>query len=204
MQRLQEAQNKVHCCFLGRLGEIGGPEYRRRIWNRDWHPAITPRNGTTSTPPKLVVTLPSLRHSTLQWHPAMALRPLPQSTLQWHPAMAPHPLPQSWSSLAPYDGTQQWHHVHCTLQWHPGATSNPPKWFVALPPIGSKNPYSYPYLGKNDAKETWTTGSISALDPFCPWSSQLWLRWTRHQDVHKQHIVGTVMSQMNDVKSLGV
>ena len=50
--------------------------------------------------------------------------------------------------MKPCDGTQQWHHVHCTLQWHPGATSNAPKWFVALPPIGSKNPYSYRYLGK--------------------------------------------------------
>ena len=61
--------------------------------------------------------------------------------------MAPRPVPQSWSSpfpstIAHYNGTQQWHHVHCTLQWHPGATSNPPKWFVALPPIGSKNPYA--------------------------------------------------------------
>ena len=95
---------------------------------------------TTSTPPNLVVTL-APNHSTLQWYPAMAPRPLPQSwsspfpptiahcngTLRWHPAMAPRP---------------------CTLQWHPGATSNPPKWFVALPPIGSKNPYSYRYLGK--------------------------------------------------------
>ena len=53
---------------------------------------MAPSNGTTSTPPKLVVTLPN--HSTLQWHPA-----------------------------------------HCTLQWHPCATSNPPKWFVALPPL---------------------------------------------------------------------
>ena len=34
--------------------------------------------------------------------------------------------------MAPYDGTQQWHHV--PLQWHPGATSNPPR-SVALPPI---------------------------------------------------------------------
>ena len=49
-------------------------------------------------------------------------------TLQ-HPAMAPRPL-------------------HTAMA--PGATSNPPKWFVALPPIGSKNPYSYHYLGKND------------------------------------------------------
>ena len=160
-----------------------------------------PCNGTTSTPPKLVVML-APNHSTLQWHSAMAPRPLPQSwpspiahyntmapsngttstppkfhsppnhsTLQWHPAMAPRPLPQSWSSpspqpyhttMAPYDGTQQWHHVHspkvgrqpppsthttmamcngtqqwhhvhCTLQWHTGATSNQPKWFVANP-----------------------------------------------------------------------
>ena len=26
--------------------------------NRNWHPAMAPSNGTTSTPPKLVVTLP--------------------------------------------------------------------------------------------------------------------------------------------------
>ena len=64
-----------------------------------WHLAMAPSSGTTSSPPKLVVTL-SPNHSTLQWHPTMA---------------------------------QQWHHVLCTLQWHPGATSNPPKWFVALP-----------------------------------------------------------------------
>ena len=82
-----------------------------------WHLAMAPSNGTTSTPPKLVVTL-SPNHSTLQWHPTMA---------------------------------QQWHHVLCTLQWHPSATSNPPKWFVALPPIGSKNPYSYRYLGNLSA-----------------------------------------------------
>ena len=92
-----------------------------------WHPAMAPR-----TPPTLAVTLPSPHHSTLQWHPAMALSngttSTPpklvvtlspnHSTLQWHPTMA-----------------QQWHHVLCTLQWHPGATSNPPKWFVALPPF---------------------------------------------------------------------
>ena len=65
-----------------------------------WHPAMAPRplpqswsspptihynppsNGTTATPPKLVVTLPSPHHRTLEWHPAMAPRPL-------HPAMAP-------------------------------------------------------------------------------------------------------------------
>ena len=70
-----------------------------------WHPAMAPSNGTTSTPPKLVITLPP-NHSTLQWHPAMAPRPLPQSwpspspptishyngTPRKHPAMAPRPL----------------------------------------------------------------------------------------------------------------
>ena len=72
---------------------------------------MAPSNGTTSTPPKLAVTL---RHSTLQWHPAMAPRPLPQSwsspsppttnhsTLQWHPTMAPS---NGTTSTAPCNGT---------------------------------------------------------------------------------------------------
>ena len=68
-------------------------------------------------------------------------------TMQWHPAMGPRPLPESWSSPSPppttahYNGTQQWHHVrspkigrhpHSTLQWHPtmapsnGTTSTAP------------------------------------------------------------------------------
>ena len=116
---------------------------------QQWHPA--PSNGTTPTPPKLVVTLLS---GTLQWHPATAPRPLPQSwsspspptiahyngTLQWHhvhsPKVGRHPPPQPYhATMAPHESTQQWHHVHCTLQWHPAATSNPPKWFVALPPL---------------------------------------------------------------------
>ena len=87
--------------------------------------------------PKLAVTLPSVtfpsHHSTLQWHPAMAPRPFPQRLVV---------------TLLQHDGTQQWQH-HCTLQWHPGATSNPPKWFVA-PPFGSKNSYSFRYLGKKN------------------------------------------------------
>ena len=64
-------------------------------------------------------------HSTLQWHPAIAPRPLPQSwssppnhsTLQWHPAMAPRPLGQSWSSPSPPN--------HSTLQWHPAMAPRP-------------------------------------------------------------------------------
>ena len=68
----------------------------------------------------------------------MALRPLPQSwsspppatiahqngTLQWHPAMAPRPL---HPAMAP------WCHVQLEVRT----------------PIGSKNPCSYRYLGKN-------------------------------------------------------
>ena len=80
---------------------------------------MAPSHGTTSTLPP--------HHSTLQWHPATAPRPLPQSwpspssphhsTLQWqwHPAMAPRPLPQSWSSPP----------NHSTLQWHPAMAPRP-------------------------------------------------------------------------------
>ena len=95
--------------------------------------------GTTSTPPKLVVTPPA-HHSTLQRHPAMAPHPLRQSwsspspptiahcngTLQWHPAMAPRPLRQSWPSPSPpptiahYNGTLQWHHVQSTIAHYNG------------------------------------------------------------------------------------
>ena len=42
--------------------------------------------------------------------------------------MAPRPLPSPspHPTIAHYNGTQQWHHVHCTLQWHTGATSHRP------------------------------------------------------------------------------
>ena len=88
----------------------------------------------TSTPPKLVVTLPP-NHSTLRRHLGLAVTPPNHSTLQCHHVHSP----QSWSSpsqpshttTAPCEGTQQWHHVHSTkvgrhpppnhgrLQWHP-------------------------------------------------------------------------------------
>ena len=112
---------------------------------------MAPKDGTTSIPPKLklVVTLPH-NHSTLvQWHPAMAPRPLPQSwsspspstiahyngTLRWHPSMAPHQLRQSWSAPSPPPTIA---HYNGTLQWHPkdGTRSIPPKLklVVTLPP----------------------------------------------------------------------
>ena len=111
-------------------------------------PRPLPQSWSSPTPPTIAHC-----NGTLQWHHVHSAKvghhpPLQPTiahyngTLQWHPAMAPCSLNHS---------TLQWqHHVHCTLQWHPGATSNAPKWFVALPPIGSKNPYSYRYLGKKD------------------------------------------------------
>ena len=190
-------------------------------WSSSSPPTTAHNNGSNGTTPPDSAGPPLSRsvahyNGTLQWHPAMALHPLPQSwpspspatiahyngtlqwhhdhstkidrhppppnhsTLQWHPAMAPQPFPKLVVTLRPptiahYNGTLQWHHDHTmapcngttttppklivtlrlptiahykgTLQWHPGATSNPPKWFVGLPPIGSKNPYSYRYLG---------------------------------------------------------
>ena len=100
-----------------------------------WHPYLAPRNGTTSTPPKLVVALPN--HSTLQSHPAMAPLALPQTS---PPTIAHY----NGNTIAPSNGTQQWHHVHYpklvvtllsgTLQWHPAMAPRP------LPPCnGSCN-----------------------------------------------------------------
>ena len=184
-----------------------------------WHPAMAPRplpqswspcppnhtmapgNGTTSTPSKLVVTLlpPTIAHynGTQQ----MAPRPLPQSwsspspptiahyngTLQWHPAMAPRPLPKVGRHPIPpnhstvHNGTLRWHPAMAPRPLHPamstpGATSNPPKWFVAIPPIGSKNPYSYRYLGKKQLHV------IQAFRPeqrgprrWSPWCGRNWV-----------------------------
>ena len=81
-----------------------------------WHPAIASSNGTTSTPPKLAVTLPSPNHSTLQWHPTMAPSNGTTSTAPCNGTLVPRPMRQSGSSPSPR--------------------------------IGSKNPYSYRYLGK--------------------------------------------------------
>ena len=50
-----------------------------------WHPTMAPSNGTTSTPLKLVVTLPpTIAHynGSQQWQPAMAPRPRPPPLLE--------------------------------------------------------------------------------------------------------------------------
>ena len=120
---------------------------------------------------------PTIAHynGTLHWHPAMAPPPLPQSwpspsprhsTLQWHPAMAPSNSTTSTPpklvitlppTIAHYNGTQQW---HPTIAPSNGTTSTAPCTGTLVPrpirqsgsspspPIGSKNPYSYRYLGK--------------------------------------------------------
>ena len=88
---------------------------------RPLHPAIAHYNGT------------------LQWHPAMAPRPLNHSTLQWHPAMAPS---NGTTSTAPSNGTLQWHSAmaprplnHSTLQWHPAMAPNgTQQWHPAMAP----------------------------------------------------------------------
>ena len=77
---------------------------------------------------------------TLQWHPAMAPRPLPQSppfphhsTLQWHPTMAPN---NGTTSIPPKLKLvvtlplQPW---HTTMAPCNGTTSTPPKLTVTLP-----------------------------------------------------------------------
>ena len=127
---------------------------------------MAPCNGTTSTPPTLAVTPPGTKHTTMApcygttskvgRHPPPATIAHYNGTLQWHPAMAPRPLPQSWSSPSPptiahYNGTVRWHSN--------GTTSSAPCSGTLVPgpirqsgsspssPIGSKNPYSYRYLG---------------------------------------------------------
>ena len=104
-----------------------------------WHPAMASSNGTTSTPPKLVVALHSPHHTTLQWHPGMAPRPLPQS---W--SSNPPPPTQWQCAMAPSNGTTSTAPCNGTLVPRPISQSGS----SPSPPIGSKNPYSYRYLGK--------------------------------------------------------
>ena len=130
-----------------------------------WHPAMAPSNGTTSTPSKLVVTFPqTIAHYIVQWHPAMAPLPAPtiahcNGTVQWQPAMAPRPLPKvgrpSLSTIAHYNDTLRWHSNGTTSTAPCNGTVVPrpirQTGSSPSPHIGSKNPYSYRYLGK----KTW-------------------------------------------------
>ena len=100
-----------------------------------WH-HVHSANGTTSTPPKLVVTLPpTIAHynGTLQWHPQqwhhvhstkVGGHPPPNhSTLQWHLTKAPS---NGTTSTAPCNGTLQWHHVHSTIAHYNGTLQRHP------------------------------------------------------------------------------
>ena len=104
---------------------------------------MAPCNATTSTPPKLVVTLPP-NHGTLQWHPTKA--PKQWHHVHMHPAMAPSNGTTVHSTIAHYNGTLQWHPAmaprplnHSTVQWHPamspsnGTTSTQP-WHTTMAP----------------------------------------------------------------------
>ena len=136
---------------------------------QQWQHVHSPKVGRHPT---------SQQHQTLRRHPAMAARPLPQSwsspypptiahhngTLRWHPAMAARPLPQSC-----YNGTLGTNGTASTLPKlvvrlmgpSNGNTSTAPCNGTLIPrpirqsgsspspPIGSKNPYSYRYLGNN-------------------------------------------------------
>ena len=83
------------------------------------------------------------------WHPAMAPHPLNHSTLQWHPAMTPRPLNHSTlqrlPAMAPSNGTTSTAPCNGILVPRPMRKSGS----SPSPLIGSKNPYSYRYLGKN-------------------------------------------------------
>ena len=96
-----------------------------------WHTSTAPCNGTQQW--HHVHSTIAHYNGTLQWHPAMAPRPLNHSTLQWHPAMAPS---NGTTSTAPCNGI---------LVPRPMRKSGS----SPSPPIGSKNPYSYRYPGKN-------------------------------------------------------
>ena len=89
--------------------------------------------------PKLVVTLPFSRHSTLQWHPCNGTQqwhhvhcpkvghhpPPNHSTLQWHPAPSNGTTPPTIAQYTPLPPPQHIAHYNGTLQWHPAMAPRP-------------------------------------------------------------------------------
>ena len=121
-----------------------------------WHPEMAPRPlpQSWSSPSPLTPC-----NGTQQWHHVQSPKVGRHPPLS-HPAMAPRP--QSWSSpfpLTPCNGTTPTRHP--TIAPSNGTTSSAPcngtlvprpirqSGSSPSPPIGSKNPYSYRYLGKN-------------------------------------------------------
>ena len=115
-------------------------------------------------------------------------------TLQWHPAMAPRPLPQSWSSPSPSTLPLN----HSTLQWHPtmapsnGTTSTAPCNGTLVPrPIrqsGSspspllevRTPIAIAIWGKRLWSDLWNVSSDGSTQNFrvapC-WSKYHWMHF---------------------------
>ena len=145
MQRLQEAQDKIHCCFLGCPGEIGGPEKKEDMKQRlapchgtqqrtssrpdrtppPKHSALPPSTCTTSTLQTWSSPSPLAHYNgTLQWHSNVTTSTPPKlalphhSTLQWHPAMAP----SNGTTSTPPNLVVT---LHGTLQWHPAMSPRP-------------------------------------------------------------------------------
>ena len=142
---------------------------------------------------------------TLQWnvhspHSWSSPSPSPtiahyNGTLQWHPAMAPRPLPQSWSSPSPptiahYNGTPLKLVVtlppnHSTLQWQPTMA---PAWchvqstkVVRRPPpfLEVRTPIAIAIWGKNTSKTLLGLGiseaSTGVLSPHVTTEASLWM-----------------------------
>ena len=158
---------------------MGTPQWR----SSHRHPTIADYNGTVQWHH---VHSPKVRR-----HPTPTI--VHNGTVRWHRAMAP--CPPSPPTIAHYNGTRQWHHVHSlkvgrhpppptiahyngTLRWDPAMAPRPLHPAIALvprpicqsgsspsPPIGSKNPYSYRYLGNNGILTT-------KLNQFSRWISE--------------------------------
>ena len=144
---------------------------------RQCHHVHSLKVGHHPPPQSSHTTMAPHYNGTQQWHHVHSTKvgrhpPPNHSTLQWHPTKAPS---NGTTSDAPCNGTQQWHHVHSTiahyngtLQRHPAMAPRPAPCNGILvprpmrksgsspsPSIGSKNPYSYRYLGN---KSWWELG----------------------------------------------
>ena len=120
----------IPCCYVDcmKCFKVQGKFIVPCSSKQQWHPALTPHNGiqhgTTSRLSKCVKTTPAYCTQQWhaigihQWHPAMAMAP--HHMAPWHPASSngtqQWPSIQQWHppwhpAMAPYHGTQQWHHV---------------------------------------------------------------------------------------------
>ena len=134
-----------------------------------WHPAMAPRPlpQSWSSPPRTIAHY----NGTLQWHHVLlqswsSPSPRNDSALQWHLAMAPSNGTTSTPPKLVVTSPPTIAHYNGTLRWHSnGTTSSAPCSGTLVPrpirqsgsspspPIGSKNPYSYRYLGNKPSKD---------------------------------------------------